>query len=94
MTDSEWALIEPLLPVAACHTPSGGLPGNWPRREIVDGIRFVVDNESEGATLAAAAAKCRAAHQVVLYVGRLRALADDLRLRPMPGRCRHRRRHP
>ncbi|MEU1534716.1 IS5 family transposase [Streptomyces fagopyri] len=43
-TDAEWALLEPLLPVPACQTPSGGRPEAHPRREIVDGIRYLVDN--------------------------------------------------
>jgi transposase len=42
-TDAEWALIEPLLPTPACDTPRGGRPEKWPRREIVDAIRYVVD---------------------------------------------------
>jgi hypothetical protein len=41
---TEWALIEPLLPVPACRTPTGGRPEAHPRREIVDAIRYVVDN--------------------------------------------------
>ncbi|MXG30356.1 IS5 family transposase [Streptomyces sp. YIM 132580] len=41
--DDEWALIEPLLPVPACDTPTGGRPEKHPRREIVDAIRYVVD---------------------------------------------------
>jgi transposase len=44
MTDAEWQLIEPLLPVPACQTPTGGHPEAHPRREIVDGIRYLVDN--------------------------------------------------
>ncbi|ADI04739.1 putative transposase [Streptomyces bingchenggensis BCW-1] len=44
MTDAEWALIEPLLPVPACQKPTGGHPEAHPRREIVDGIRYLVDN--------------------------------------------------
>ena len=43
-TDAEWALIEPLLPTPACQTERGGHPDKWPRREIVDGIRYLVDN--------------------------------------------------
>lgn len=43
-TAAEWALIEPLLPVPACETKRGGHPEKWPRREIVDGIRYLVDN--------------------------------------------------
>ncbi|QEU96955.1 transposase [Streptomyces kanamyceticus] len=41
MTDTEWALIEPLLPVPACQTSKGGRPERWPRREIVDAIRYL-----------------------------------------------------
>ncbi|WP_097977623.1 IS5 family transposase [Streptomyces sp. gb14] len=42
-TETEWALIEPLLPVPACETTIGGRPERHPRREIVDAIRYVVD---------------------------------------------------
>lgn len=44
MTDAEWVLIEPLLPVPACRTARGGRPEKHPRREIVDAIRYIVDN--------------------------------------------------
>uniref|UniRef100_UPI00374E19CE transposase n=1 Tax=Streptomyces litchfieldiae TaxID=3075543 RepID=UPI00374E19CE len=43
-TAAEWALIEPLLPVPACRTRAGGRPEKWPRRTIVDAIRYIVDN--------------------------------------------------
>ncbi|MDH6137992.1 transposase [Kitasatospora sp. MAA4] len=43
-TDAEWALIEPLLPVPACRTAMGGRPEAHPRRDVVDAIRYVVDN--------------------------------------------------
>ncbi len=35
--------IEPLLPTPAAETRRGGRPEKWPRREIVDAIRYVVD---------------------------------------------------
>lgn len=41
-TDAEWQLIEPLLPVPACETPSGGRPEKYARRDIVDAIRYLV----------------------------------------------------
>lgn len=44
VTDAEWALLEPLLPVPACLTPVGGRPEKHPRRDIVDAIRYVTDN--------------------------------------------------
>ncbi|MYT93943.1 transposase [Streptomyces sp. SID8359] len=43
-TVAEWALIEPLLPVPACQTKTGGRPEKWHRREVIDAIRHVVDN--------------------------------------------------
>ncbi|PFG96615.1 putative transposase [Saccharopolyspora erythraea NRRL 2338] len=43
-TDAEWALIEPLLPTPACETSSGGHPEQHPRRDVVDAIRYVIDN--------------------------------------------------
>jgi transposase len=43
-TDAEWAVIASLLPVPASSTPSGGRPEKHPRREIVDAIRYLVDN--------------------------------------------------
>ncbi len=42
-TDAEWALLEPLLPLPACETTTGGRPEKHDRREIVDAIRYVVD---------------------------------------------------
>ncbi|MEU2455069.1 transposase [Streptomyces sp. NPDC012765] len=47
-TDTEWALMEPLLPAPACETETGGAPEKHPRREIVDAIRYVVDKAASG----------------------------------------------
>lgn len=44
MTDTEWALIQPLLPAPAAQTCSGGHPEKHPRRDIVDALRYLVDN--------------------------------------------------
>ncbi|MFF4576158.1 transposase [Streptomyces sp. NPDC001410] len=41
---AEWALLEPLLPVPAYQTKTGGHPEKWPLQEIVDGVRCIVDN--------------------------------------------------
>ena len=43
MSDAEWEVLEPLLPVPACATPGGGHPERYCRREIVDAIRYLVD---------------------------------------------------
>lgn len=44
MTDAEWLLVAPLLPVPAAATPVGGRPEAHHRRVVVDAIRYVVDN--------------------------------------------------
>ncbi|WP_189985963.1 transposase, partial [Streptomyces capoamus] len=43
-SDLEWALLERLLPVPACRTARGGAPEKWPRRRVVDAIRYITDN--------------------------------------------------
>lgn len=43
MTDAEWKVLEPLLPVPACATARGGHLERYCRREIVDAIRYLVD---------------------------------------------------
>ena len=43
-TDSEWVLLEPLLPVPACQTTRGGRPEANCRRAVVDAIRYVIHN--------------------------------------------------
>ena len=43
MTDGEWAVLEPLLPAPACTTAGGGHPERYCRREIVDALRYLVD---------------------------------------------------
>ncbi|TYB62310.1 transposase [Nonomuraea sp. PA05] len=41
---AQWALLERLLPVPACQTPTGGRPGKHDRRDVVDAIRYLVAN--------------------------------------------------
>jgi len=43
MTDAEWAVLEPLLPAPACVSAGGGHPERYCRREIVDALRYLVD---------------------------------------------------
>lgn len=42
MSDAEWAVIEPVLPVPAWRTGRGGRPGVHCRRDVVDAIRYLV----------------------------------------------------
>ncbi|BCB77488.1 IS5 family transposase [Phytohabitans flavus] len=44
MTDAQWAILEPLLPVPACQLPSGGRPERHHRRAVLDAIFYLVDN--------------------------------------------------
>ncbi|WP_434482018.1 transposase [Streptomyces sp. NBC_01340] len=43
-SDLEWALLEPLPPIPACQMPKSGAPEKWPRRRVVDAIRYITDN--------------------------------------------------
>ncbi|MDF9816693.1 IS5 family transposase [Streptomyces sp. SPB162] len=52
-TAAEWALLEPLLPAPAWQTKAGGRPEKWPRRQIVDAIRYIVDNGAKWRALPA-----------------------------------------
>lgn len=52
-SDVEWFLLEPLLPVPACQTPRGGAPEKWPRRRVVDAIRYITDNGAKWRALPA-----------------------------------------
>lgn len=40
VTDEEWALVEPLVPAVK----PGGRPARWSRREILNGIFYVVQS--------------------------------------------------
>lgn len=44
MTDAEWALIRPLLPVSAWLEGRGGQPEGYCHRQMLDAIRYLVDN--------------------------------------------------
>jgi transposase len=43
-TDAEWGILAAMLPPPACTTPRGGRPEKHDRRDIVDAIRYVIDN--------------------------------------------------
>src|SRR5256884_9142765 len=43
MSDAEWAVTEPTLPVPAWKQGRGGRPAEWCRRDIVDAIRYLVE---------------------------------------------------
>ena len=42
MSDAEWQVIEPTLPLPAWKPGKGGRPAEWCRRDIVDAIRYLV----------------------------------------------------
>ncbi|MGH2604082.1 MAG: IS5 family transposase, partial [Dehalococcoidia bacterium] len=53
MTDLEWKLTEPYLPEPASRTASGGRPEAHDRRDIIDAIRYTVDNGNKWRALPA-----------------------------------------
>lgn len=42
ITDTEWVILEPLIPQAKSNRTEGGRPELYPKREIVNGIRYVI----------------------------------------------------
>ena len=44
LTDAQWAVLEPLLPVMLCLTELGGRPELHFRRTMVDALLYLVDN--------------------------------------------------
>lgn len=44
MTDGEWAVLEPCLPVMLCDTPLGGRPEKHWRRAMIDAMFYIDDN--------------------------------------------------
>ena len=42
VSDSEWSILEPVLPKPKCGTARGGRPQEYPTREIVNGVRYVL----------------------------------------------------
>ncbi|WP_369228235.1 transposase [Streptomyces sp. R39] len=44
MTDAEWAVVRPLLPVPGWMRGRGGQPEAYCHRAILDAIRYLVDN--------------------------------------------------
>jgi transposase len=44
LTDAQWALLEPLLPVMLCLTEIGGRPELHSRRAMIDAMFYLVDN--------------------------------------------------
>jgi transposase len=91
-TNAEWALIEPLLPIPACQTPGGGRPEAHPRREIVDAIRYLVDNGCKWRALPADFPPWRTVYGFFARwarAGVLTRIRDQLRelVRTSAGRC-------
>jgi putative transposase len=41
-TDAEWRILAPLVPVGGTRTGVGGRPVSYPRRDVVDAIRYVM----------------------------------------------------
>jgi putative transposase len=44
LSDTQWAILEPLLPAPASHQPRGGRPERHCRRQILNALFYLVDN--------------------------------------------------
>lgn len=53
MTDAEWETIRPLLPVPAWLEGRGGQPEGYCHRQILDAVRYLLDNGTKETRTAA-----------------------------------------
>lgn len=53
LTDEQWAVLEPVLPVMLCDTELGGRPERHWRRTMIDAMFYVVDNGAKWRALPA-----------------------------------------
>ncbi|MFJ2722696.1 IS5 family transposase [Streptomyces sp. NPDC087437] len=53
LTDAEWRVVRPLLPVPAWFQGRGGRPEGYCHRVMLDAVRYVVDNGVKWANLSA-----------------------------------------
>lgn len=44
LTDAEWAILEPLVPAVKSGTAKGGRPPKYDRRQIINGIFYLLRN--------------------------------------------------
>ncbi|MFJ9712108.1 transposase [Streptomyces sp. NPDC101234] len=44
MSDAEWALVRDLLPVPGWLAGRGGRPEGYCHRQMIDAVRYLVDN--------------------------------------------------
>ncbi|MFJ9683756.1 transposase [Streptomyces sp. NPDC101194] len=44
MSDAEWVLVRDLLPLPAWMTGRGGRPEGYCHRQMIDAVRYLVDN--------------------------------------------------
>jgi len=82
LTDAQWAVIAPLLPVPLWQTPLGGRPEKHHRRAIVDAIFYLADNGIKWRALPADFPPWRTVYGIFTAWARdlvTSALVDDLR---------------
>jgi transposase len=82
LTDDQWRVLEPLLPVPLWQTPLGGRPEKHHRRAVVDAILYLADNGAKWRALPADFPPWRTVYGIFATWQRDRvtgALVDDLR---------------
>jgi transposase len=82
LTDDQWAVICPLLPVPLSQTPLGGRPEKHHRRAVADAILYLVDNGIRWRALPADFPPWRTVYGIFAAWQRDRvtgSLADELR---------------
>lgn len=91
-SDAEWRILEAMLPPPACTMPRGGRPEKHDRRDIVDAIRYIVDNGCKWRAVPADFPPWRTVYNFFerwARAGVIAAIRDQLRerVRRRMGRC-------
>ncbi|MFE2912254.1 IS5 family transposase [Kitasatospora indigofera] len=84
LTDAEWALIRPLLPVPAWMNGRGGRPEGFCQRQMIDAVRYLVAEGVRWASLPADYPRWRAVYRF------FRRWRDNDLIRELYGRLRAR----
>ncbi|MGW3044679.1 transposase [Kitasatospora sp. NPDC001159] len=63
LTDAEWAIVRPLLPVPSWRNGRGGRPEGYCHRQMIDAVRYLVTEGVRWASLPSDFPKWRAAYR-------------------------------
>ena len=85
LTDPEWTLLEPLLPLPGNHAGRGGRPEKWPRRLVLDAVFYLVRGGIAWAQLPHDFPPAKTVYDIISAVDKSRCMATNPRCVAGPG---------